>query len=261
MLAREVMELARVFHERHQIALSFLHQLVKQAHGMEVGHVHVGRPVQHQQRPLQPIHVRQRRRPGIDLRILLGCSDTAGRPAAVVWILVIHRVVGDAGHVHRRTKQLRLIGDGNQCEEAAVAQPPDAQPIAVDIRQRLEIIRRHPRILRILAPDVHIHAFAPDPAVADAAAIIRRDHDISLLQQILMKAVINGVVPLHVPPVIILVDAVAVDPHDCRVFARSIEVLRDEQPRRHLLPVGTGIVHHLGLDEPGSIYRGRHRIA
>src|SRR5438874_2110496 len=83
-------------------------------------------------------------------------------------------------------------------------------------------------------------AFAPVAAIADAAAVIGRDHDVALLQQVLMEAVIHGVVPLHVPTVVVLVHAVAVDPDDGRVLLRSIEVLRHEQPRGHLLAVGAG---------------------
>ena len=44
------------------------------------------------------------------------------------------------------------------------------------------------------------------------------------------------------------------------MLPRAIEVLRDEQPARHLLAVGTRIVDELRLDERGSIDRCRHRI-
>src|SRR5690349_5601291 len=40
-LAREVVELARVRHERHEAALSFLEQLINETHRVQVRHVHV----------------------------------------------------------------------------------------------------------------------------------------------------------------------------------------------------------------------------
>ena len=259
-LAREVVEFARVGHERHQIALALLQQLVNQPHRVQIRHVDIRRAVQHQQRALEPFDVRQRRRVVVDLRVLLRGADAARRPAAVVRILVIHRVVGDAGDVDRGAEQLRLIGDGDQRKEAAVAQAPHADAIHVDVGQRLQIVRHHPRVLGVLAADVHVDAFTPRLAVADAAAIVRHDHDVALLQQVLMEAVIHGVIALHVPAVVALVHAVAVNPDNRRMLLGVIEPLRHEQPRRHLLAVRPGVAHRLRLDERGAIHPGRHRV-
>src|SRR5919198_3475274 len=50
-LAREVVELARVRHEGNEVAFLVLQQLVDQPHGVQVRNVHVRRAVEYQQRP------------------------------------------------------------------------------------------------------------------------------------------------------------------------------------------------------------------
>src|SRR5262245_10530794 len=125
-LAREVVELTRIRHERDQVALSFLEQLVHEPHRVQVRHVDVRRPVQYEQRPLQSVDVRDRRRFRVDSRILLRGTDAACCPAAVIRVVVIHLVVNDAGDVHARAEQLRLIRDGDQREEPAITQAPHA---------------------------------------------------------------------------------------------------------------------------------------
>src|SRR5262249_59081422 len=103
-----------------------------------------------------------------------GRPDAARGPAAVIRILVVHRVIDDACDVAAGAKQFRLIGDGDEREEPAVAQAPDADAIAVDVPERLQVVRRHPRVLRVLAADVHVDAFAPVAPVPDAAALVVR---------------------------------------------------------------------------------------
>ena len=56
--ACEVVEFAGIGHERNEVALPFLHQLIDQAHRVEVRDVHVGGAMQDQQRPLETIDVR-----------------------------------------------------------------------------------------------------------------------------------------------------------------------------------------------------------
>jgi hypothetical protein len=75
-----------------------------------------------------------------------------------------------------------------------------------------------------------------------------------------MKAVVDRVIPLHVPAVVVLVHAVAVNPHDRRMLPGPIKILRHEQPTRHLLAVGARIVDEFGLDERRAVHRSRHRI-
>ena len=111
-LAREVVELARVGHERHEVALPLSQQLVYEPYGMQVRHVHVGRAVQDQQRPLQSIDMRQRGSLGVDLGMLLRRADAARRLTAVVRIVVVHLVVDDTGNVDAGAEELRLVGDG-----------------------------------------------------------------------------------------------------------------------------------------------------
>ena len=138
----------------------------------------------------------------------------------MIRIVVIHRVVRDAGHVDRRAERRRPLGHRQQREEPAVAQAPDAEAIGVHVRQRLQVVGAHRRVLEIVAADVHVDAFAPRGAVADAAAVVGREDDVALLQQVLVEAVVDGVVPLHVPAVVVLVDAVAVHPDDRRMLLR-----------------------------------------
>ena len=75
-----------------------------------------------------------------------------------------------------------------------------------------------------------------------------------------MKAVVDGVIALHVPAVVVLIHAVAVDPDDRGMLLRSIEVSGDEQPGRHGLAVGPGIVKEFGFDECPTIHGRRHRV-
>ena len=58
-LPRKVVELAGIGHERDEIALSFLQQLINQPDGMEIRHIDVRRAVQDEQRAREPIDVRQ----------------------------------------------------------------------------------------------------------------------------------------------------------------------------------------------------------
>ncbi len=90
--------------------------------------------------------------------------------------------------------------------------------------------------------------------------MVGRDDDVSLLQQILVEAVVDGVVPLHVPAVVVLVHAVAVNPHDGRVLLRAIQILRHEQPGRHRLTVRSRIADSFRLDERRVVDLCRHRI-
>ena len=83
-------------------------------------------------------------------------------------------------------------------------------------------IRLNERVaLGILAADVHVHALAPGTSVANAAAIVGHKHHVALLQQVLVDAGIHRVVPLHMPAVVVLVHAVAVNPHNGRVLAQG----------------------------------------
>ncbi len=56
-LAREVVELAGIRHELEQRALVLLQRFVDQPHRVQVGDVHIRRPVQHEQRAHEPIDV------------------------------------------------------------------------------------------------------------------------------------------------------------------------------------------------------------
>ena len=178
--------------------------------------------MQDEQRPLEAIDVRDGRSLGVHLRILLRSTDTARRPSAVIGVFVVHRVIDDTRHVDAGAKQLRLIRNSDKREEPAVAQTPDADAIHIDVAERLEIVRRHPRVFRVLAPNVHVDARAPLAAIPDAAAVVGRDHHIPFLKQKLMKAVVDRVVTLHVPAVIVLVDAIAVDGKG-RVFISDVK--------------------------------------
>ncbi len=178
----------------------------------------------------------------------------------MIRILVVHRVIHHAGDVDGRAIGGRHLRHRQQREEAAVAETPHAQPVAVDVGKRLQVIRGERRVAKILAADVHVHRFAPCGPVSDAAAVVGREHDVALLQQVLMEGIVDRVVPLHVPAVVVLVHAVAVNPQDGRMLSCLVESLRHEQIRRHLLPVRRGVSHQLRLDERVPIDPGRHRV-
>ena len=119
----------------------------------------------------------------------------------------------------------------------------------VDVAERLEVRRGHARVLGVVAADVHVDVVAPVAAVADAAAIVGRDDDVALLQQVLMKLVIHGFVAVRVPAVVVLIHAVGMNPDDRGMLLRAVEILRHEEPRGHRLAVGPGIVNELRRDE------------
>src|SRR5207249_8515179 len=134
-------------------------------------------------------------------------------------------------------EKARLVSHGDQREETAITQSPNPDALRIDIGKRLEIIRTHPGVLGVVAANVHVHSVAPVAAITDTAAIIRRQHYVPLLEQILMEAVIHGIVPLHVPSIVVLVDSVAVNPNDCRILFAAVEIPGYEQPRGHRLTI------------------------
>src|SRR5262249_43571877 len=86
-LSREVMKLSRVAHERDELAFALLHHFIEEPHRVQVWHVHVRRAVKHEQRTFEPVDVRERRRVRVDLGMLVGRTDPARGPAAVIGIL------------------------------------------------------------------------------------------------------------------------------------------------------------------------------
>src|SRR5436305_3587188 len=60
-LTVEVVEFARVHHEVDEIALVQFQSLINQADRLQVWHVHVSGSVKNQQRPLQPVQMRDGR--------------------------------------------------------------------------------------------------------------------------------------------------------------------------------------------------------
>ena len=75
-------------------------------------------------------------------------------------------------------------------QHAAVRQAPDADAIRIDVGPRLQILagREHVLILRVAAP-ARVRRGAERLAVADAAAIVHRQHDVALARQPLVDAV------------------------------------------------------------------------
>src|SRR4029453_11082889 len=107
-------------------------------------------------------------------------------------------------------------------ENPTVTQPPDADSIPVDVRKHLEVVRAERGVAEVLPADVHVDAFPPRRSVADAPTVVRGDDDVALLEEILVEAVVDGVVALHVPAVVVLVHAIAVDPDHRRMFLRAV---------------------------------------
>jgi hypothetical protein len=90
----------------------------------------------------------------------------------------------------------------------AIAQTPHADARGIDVAERLQIRVRHARVLGVVAADVHVHVVAPVAAVADAAAVVGRDDDVALLQQVLMELVVDRLIPIGMEAVVVHVDAV-----------------------------------------------------
>ena len=57
-LSREVMEFARIHHERNQIAFSVFHQFVDQFHGVEIRNVDIRSAMENEKWDLQSVHMR-----------------------------------------------------------------------------------------------------------------------------------------------------------------------------------------------------------
>jgi hypothetical protein len=103
--------------------------------------------------------------------------------------------------------------------------------------------------IKCLTPQIAEVPLTPLFPVPDAPAVIHTDDDVALLDQVLVKTVIHGVVALDVPAVIVLVHAVAVNPNEGRMTARRVEPRRNEQVRGNAAAVGRGVVHELRFDQ------------
>ncbi len=177
----------------------------------------------------------------------------------MVRVFVIQRVVCDAGDVDGRAKCRRHFSHGQQREKAAVAQAPDADAVAVHVWEGLEVVGAESGVLEVIAANVHVDALAPGRSVPDAAAIVGRQHDVALLCEVLMEAVVDGVVALDVPAVVVLIHTVAVNPDDGGVFLGSVKKFRHKQIRRDLLAVGARVLHQFRFHKRGAIQPGRKR--
>ena len=174
----------------------------------------------------------------------------------MVWIVVVHDVIRYSCDIYARAKEGRLICHSNQGEKATVAQAPDPDAFGIDIWQCLEVVGGHPCVFGIIAADIHVNSVAPISAISNAATIVGRKDYVALLQQILMIAVVDGVVSLHVPAVIVLIYSVTMDPNDGCMLFTAVEIPGDKEPARHWLTIRPWVPHKLRFNKCGMIDTG-----
>ncbi len=103
----------------------------------------------------------------------------------------------DAGDVHARGDGVGRANQGLGGHQAAVAHPPDAYTLGVDILAPLQIGHRPEQIVDLAAAAwSEIHGFAVVEAVADAAAVVHRQDDVAARRQVLVLGV-HPVVGAH----------------------------------------------------------------
>src|SRR2546427_12222178 len=73
-----------------------------------------------------------------------------------------------------------------------------------------------------------------------------------------MKTVIDGVIPLRVPAVVVLIHTIAVDPQDGGMPFGAIQVFRRKEPAGNLLAIGSWVVDELRLDKLRAVGFRRH---
>ena len=83
-------------------------------------------------------------------------------------------------------------------QHAAVREAPDADAIRIDVRARLQVLARREHVLVLgVAAAAGVRRGAERLAVADAAAVVHRHHDVALARQPLIDGV-GDVVEVHV---------------------------------------------------------------
>ena len=87
-----------------------------------------------------------------------------------------------AGEVDAGDEDVRVARERLRRQEAAVRQPPDADAVRIDVGTRLQILpaRQHVLILGVATP-ARVRRGAERAAVADAAAVVHRQHDVALV--------------------------------------------------------------------------------
>jgi hypothetical protein len=83
-------------------------------------------------------------------------------------------------------------------EQPAIRQAPDTDPRRIDVGARLQVFARGEDVLVLgVAARVGVRGVPERPAIADAAPVVDREHDISLIGEPLVVRV-RPVVELHV---------------------------------------------------------------
>src|SRR3954463_14464035 len=75
-----------------------------------------------------------------------------------------------------------------------------------------------------------------------------------------MEAVVNGVIPLHVPAIVVLIDAIAMNPNYRWMLFGAVKVLGYKYPCGHRLTIGTEVADGLRFYEYGSINVSGHGV-
>ena len=146
------------------------------------------------------------------------------RDRHIIWserVWIHSRRSGNAGGVDAGPLQQRIHG-----QQAAIAAPPDADAIAVDVGHCFETIDHRLQIVEVLAAVVHQERLAELAAVAHTAAHIHLDDDVALLNEELLERTGESV-----PAV---AHGIGVDrAEDHGMAARAIEGRRLEDARMH----------------------------
>ena len=230
-------------------------QPVGQVDGLEVMHVDVRCPVEHQERTLDAFHAVGGGRQVMAGGVLLGSPHAPHRPTPSV----VAELPG-TGDVHPGGKERRVERQRLHRHEPAVAESPDADAVRIHELQALQVVGRRGVVLVVPSPDVAVDPLPEIAAVADASAIVGHEHDVPLRNEELVERVVHPVIAPEVPAVVVLGDPVAVDPDDGGMPDGTVKPLGDEEIAGNLAPVPGWKADELALGEKRRVERLGKRV-
>ena len=158
-------------------------------------HIAIVVAVNQQHRRAPRTHARHRRR--FERR---AAASSRAPPAEFAAAMATCTPIVDAVEIHAGGKQARSARQPERRQVAAVRPAPQADPRRVDVGARAQIESRALHVVKLTgAARAIIDRLAEVEPVADAAAIVDGEHDVSLAGQVLIHRV-RIVVVVHVVP-------------------------------------------------------------
>src|SRR5262245_10786101 len=248
---QEVMNL--VGEDDHFVRDFQLAQPPRQIHSLREGHVAV----------VVTVNQQHRRAPFFDRADGRRFKGDLDRVAVAVFDPVrarnSQRPIVTAVQVNPGGEEVGVAGQTERRQKAAVTASPQSDPRLVNVATRTQVMRARDDVLifRRAAPAA-VLGLPKRPAVADAEAIIYRQHRIALARKILIEAV-RVVVVVHVVPAEHHLPArAAVHKDHCRQLVTRLCVFRKEELAVDFEAVGSFEENWLWFDE---FFRGEDILA